>query len=154
MTQDIDIIIKDKVHNYINEHFEQNKKTIVVLNEIIFYSIFIYYYYFGPLYDSNQTFLIVKFTLIILAIRYLFNYITSYNVNKNNYYQLNSKIAIFSIFILFLTNTNNNSLHNLTTLLLILTYALLSSCAQYGYTVDNITTILITYSLFKSNLIN
>lgn len=152
------IIVKDKLHEYINIHYKDNLRFLTILNEIIFYGGFGYYYYFGPIQDSNKTFLIVKYILLIFVLRYLFNYITSYTVDKDNtksssrelYFQINSKIAIFSILVLFLTYNT----HNITTLLMILAYALISSAAQYGYTVDNLLTVLIIYSIFHSKIIN
>lgn len=149
-----EILIVDKLHNYIKSHFLQNDKLLVMLNEIIFYGAFVYYYYFGPIQDSNQTFLILKYIIVVFCLRYFFNYITSYTVHKKevNYFQINSKIAIFAILILFLTN--DTSLNNISSLILIFLYALLSSCAQYGYTVDNFLTLFVIYSLFKSKILN
>lgn len=151
--------IKDRLHDYIKTHFSNNQRLFTILNEVIFYGAFVYYYYFGPLYDSNQTFLILKYILVIFVLRYLFNYITSHNVLNDQsqqvtYFKLNSKIAIVSILILFLTNNIQNIDNNITSLLLIISYAILSSCAQYGYTDDNVITILVVYSLFKSKIIN
>ena len=151
-------IIKDKLHDYVKNNFADNQKLFTILNEIVFYGAFVYYYYFGPLHDSNQTFLILKYILIIFVLRYLFNYITSYTTQNDQnqqvtYFKLNSKIAIVSILILFLTN-NTQNIDNITSLLLIIGYAILSSCAQYGYTDDNIITILVIYCLFKSKIIN
>ena len=151
--------IKDKLHDYIKNNFADNQKLFTILNEILFYGAFVYYYYFGPLHDSNQTFIILKYILIIFVLRYLFNYITSYTTQNDQnqqvtYFKLNSKIAIVSILILFLSNNTQNIDNNITSLLLIIGYAILSSCAQYGYTDDNIITILVIYCLFKSKIVN
>jgi hypothetical protein len=151
------IMVSDKFHTYIRNNFSDNQQSFVILNEIIFYGAFVYYYYFGPIHDSNQTFIIVKYILIILALRYLFSYITSYTLKKDidkevSNFQINSKIAIFSILIIFLTK--EHQIENTTSIILILIYTLISSAAQYGYTIDNIMTVLIIYCLFKSNLIN
>ena len=122
-----------------------------MLNEFIFYGIFIYYYYFGPIQDSQQNFRILKYILFLFALRYLFNYITKYTVINNNkqevsYFQLNSKIGIFTILVLFLSIQHENIYP---TLAIIFGYALLSSAAKYGYTVDNFITVGIIYFIYS-----
>lgn len=151
--KDVDIVIKDKFQDYIKDNYWEHSKKFVILNELIFYSIFVYYYYFGPIDNSLTNFMILKYIVIIFILRYLFSYITTITQKDGKtYFQLNSKIAILAIIILFLTQ--NTQLNNITTFLLILSYALLSSAAKYGYTVDNILTIMIVYFLITSKLIN
>lgn len=125
-----------------------------MLNELIFYCIFVYYYYFGPIQDTQQTFKIVKYIIAIFLLRYLFNYITAYKIIQDkkevSYFQFNSKIAIFTLLVLFLSLGHENLY---TTLAIIFSYALLSSAAKYGYTIDNIITVGITYFIVSLNLI-
>lgn len=146
---DTNVNIKDKLHEI---NFSDNQRLFTILNEVIFYGAFVYYYYFGPVHDTNKTFIILKYILMIFVLRYLFNYITSYTIqiDKNHkkvtYFKLNSKIAIVSILILILNTQGIDN--NITSLLLIISYAIISSCAKYGYTDDNIITVLVVYSLF------
>lgn len=155
------IQIEDKFQKYVNDKFDT--KTLIMLNEIIFYGIFVYYYYFGPIQDTQQNFKIVKYIIAVLILRYLFNYITSYKIITPNsiqdkpdkqkeidYYQFNSRIAIFTILILFLSLGHDNLY---TTLAIVFSYALLSSAADYGYTIDNVITVGITYFIMSLNLI-
>ena len=69
------LIIKDRFQEYIENNF--SSQMLVLLNEILFYGIFVYYYYFGPIQNSEQNFTIVKYIGIIFIIKYLFNYVTS-----------------------------------------------------------------------------
>lgn len=148
------IVVEDRFQEYMQDKFDTN--TLTMLNEVIFYGIFVYYYYFGPVQDSQQNFAILKYVAIVFALRYLFNYITKYTViNKDtkeetSYFQLNGKIAIFTILILGLSKTHANIY---TTLAILLSYALLSSAAKYGYTIDNLLTVGVIYFLHSLNLI-
>jgi hypothetical protein len=147
------IKIEDRFQNYMQDKFDTN--TLTILNEIIFYSIFVYYYYFGPIQDTQQNFKIVKYIIVILLLRYLFNYITSYTIvtednKKIGYFQFNGKIAIFTLLVLFLSLGHENLY---TTLAIIFSYALLSSAAKYGYTVDNVITVGITYFIISLNIL-
>jgi hypothetical protein len=147
------IKIEDKFQNYIQGKFDTN--TLTMLNEIIFYGIFAYYYYFGPIQDTQQNFKIVKYIIAVFALRYIFNYITSYKIITNDkkeisYFQFNGKIAVFTIIVLFLSLGHENLY---TTLAIVFSYALLSSAAKYGYTIDNIITVGITYFIISLNLL-
>lgn len=145
------IKIEDSFQNYIQDKFDTN--TLTMLNEIIFYSIFIYYYYFGPIQNTQQNFKIVKYIIAIFILRYLFNYITSYTIiTENNkeisYFQFNGRIAVFTLILLFLSLGHDNIY---ATLAIIFSYALLSSAAKYGYTMDNIITVGITHYIVSLN---
>lgn len=147
------ILIEDRFHDYMQDKFDTN--TLTMLNEFIFYGIFIYYYYFGPIQDSEQNFKILKYILTVFTLRYLFNYITKYTIvneqkEETSYFQFNGKIAIFTILVLFLSLNQDNVY---TTLAIVFSYALLSSAAKYGYTIDNIITVGITYFIFSLRLI-
>ena len=146
------IKVEDRFQNYIQDKFDTN--TLTMLNELIFYGIFVYYYYFGPIQDTQQTFKIVKYIIAIFVLRYLFNYITAYKIIQDkkevSYFQFNGKIAIFTLLVLFLSLGHENLY---TTLAIIFSYALLSSAAKYGYTIDNIITVGITYFIVSLNLI-
>lgn len=154
------LIVKDRFQEYIESNF--SKQLVILINEILFYGIFVYYYYFGPIQNSEQNFTIVKYIAIIFIIKYAFNYVTNvteYTENKEQkskdtvaektYFQFNSKIAIFSILILFLSMNQNV----IVTLSMLFGYALLSSGAKYGYTVDNILTVFVVYFLYSLHLI-
>jgi hypothetical protein len=149
-------IIKDTFQEYMQNKFDKN--TLILINEILFYGIFVYYYYFGPIQDSQQNFTIVKYIAIIFILKYTLSYITNIkevtidekNIkNEKTYFQFNSKIAIFSILILFLSLNQNI----IVTLSILFSYALLSSSADYGYTTDNLITIIIVYFLYSLKLI-
>lgn len=147
------ILIEDRFQDYIQDKFDTN--TLTMLNEFIFYGIFIYYYYFGPIHDSQQNFRILKYILTVFTLRYLFNYITKYTIineqkEETSYFQFNGKIAIFTILVLFLS-LEPESLY--TTLAIVFSYALLSSAAKYGYTIDNLITVGITYFIYSLKLI-
>lgn len=153
-------IINDKFQDYIESKFDKN--TLVIINEIVFYGIIVYYYYFGPIQDYEQNFRILKYIGLIFVLRYLLSYITEIkevklsdkkrsdgDVASNKYFQFNSKVAIFSILILMLSVNNNIFI----TLSIVCSYALLSSGAKYGYTVDNLITVIITYCLYSLNIL-
>jgi hypothetical protein len=138
------LIVEDRFQNYMQEKF--NKGILSLLNEIIFYGIFVYYYYFGPIQDSDKNFKILTYIIAIFILRYMFNYITNYTIiddskEKINYFQFNSRIAIFTILILFLGLNTDKPI----VLSIVFSYAILSSAAKYGYTVDNLITVGITY---------
>jgi len=153
------IIVKDRFQEYIQDNFDTH--LLIILHEFLFYSIFIYYYYFGPIQDSQQNFQIIKYILILFFIRYAFHYITVYSIINNKqdtdnipeqttYFQFNGKIALFTLFILFLSKGHNNAYF---TLAIIFSYALLTSAVKYGYTVDNLITASITYFIFLLQII-
>ena len=147
------LVVEDRFQEYMQDKFDTN--TLTMLNEVIFYGIFVYYYYFGPIQNSEQNFAIIKFIAIIFALRYMFNYITKYTTineekEETSYFQLNGKIAVFTILILYLSITHENSY---TTLAILFSYALLSSAAKYGYTIDNLLTVGITYFLYQIKLV-
>jgi len=150
--------VNDKFQNYINENFPEIKKYSL-LNELIFYGIFVYYYYFGPIQDSTQSFLIVKYIVLVFGVRYMFNSITNLTDNKreekkNMYSQFNSKLAIFIIIILFLSKTSE-SLNSNTTLAIIFGYTLLTSViSNETTTVDNIFTVVLILYIYSLNLLN
>jgi hypothetical protein len=147
------IIVHDRFQDYIQDKFDTTNLTM--LNEFIFYGIFIYYYYFGPIQDSQQNFRILKYILLVFTLRYLLNYITKYTIideskKEISYSQFNGKIAVFTILVLFLSIKHENIY---TTLAIVFSYALLSSAAKYGYTIDNLLTVGITFFIFSLNLI-
>ena len=146
------IVIRDRFQDYMQDKFETN--SLVMLNELLFYGIFVYYYYFGMIQDSQQNITIFKYIGIIFVIRYLLNYITNMTIvneskEEMSYFQFNSKIAIFTILVLLLAHNE----HFITSLIAIFGYALLSSSAKYGYTVDNLTTVMIVYFIFSLKLL-
>jgi ABC-type uncharacterized transport system permease subunit len=139
------LVIEDRFQNYMQEKF--NKGILSLLNEIVFYGIFVYYYYFGPIQDSDKNFKILTYIIAIFILRYMFHYITKYTIiddskEEINYFQFNSRIAIFTILIVFLALNNDTQY---TVLSIVFSYAILSSAAKYGYTVDNLITVGITY---------
>ena len=139
------LVIEDRFQNYMQENF--NKGILSLLNEIVFYGIFVYYYYFGPIQDSDKNFKILTYIIAIFILRYMFHYITKYTIiddskEEINYFQFNSRIAIFTILIVFLALNNDTQY---TVLSIVFSYAILSSAAKYGYTVDNLITVGITY---------
>lgn len=155
------LYVNDKFQNYVNKNFPEIKKYSL-LNELIFYGIFIYYYYFGPIQDSVQNFLIVKYIILVLVLRYVFNSLTNLtDINKEDkenkkisYFQFNSKLAIFIIIIFFLSKTND-SLNSNTTLAIIFGYTLLTSAINTeSTTVDNIYTVILILYVFSLSLLS
>jgi hypothetical protein len=155
--------VNDKFQNYVNENFTGIKKYSL-LNELMFYGIFVYYYYFGPIQDSVQNFLIVKYIILVFTLRYVFNSITNLSdtrqntknkdEKKNMYSQFNSKLAIFIIMIFFLSKTSG-TLNSNTTLAIIFGYTLLTSAISNETTsVDNIFTVILILYVFSLNLLN
>lgn len=144
--------VNDKFQNYIKYHFPDLEKYSL-LNELIFYGIFIYYYYFGPIENSVQNFSIIKYIILILIIRYVFSSLTCLEKDKKIKYQLNSKLAIFIIIILFLSKYQDT---NITiTMLIISGYTLLTSSINIdSTTVDNILTTITILYIYSLNLIN
>lgn len=144
------LIVEDRFQNYMQDKF--NKNILSLLNEIVFYGIFVYYYYFGPIQDSEKNFRILTYIIAVFVLRYMFHYITKYTIvdskEEVNYYQFNSRIAIFTILILFLSLNNDTPY---TILSIVFSYAILSSAAKYGYTVDNLITVGITYFIVSLN---
>lgn len=145
------MLIKDRFQDYIEDKFDTN--ILNILNEFIFYGIFIYYYYFGPIENSQQNFKILKYIILLLILRYIINYITEYTIIKDgkklSYFQFNGKVAIFTLLILILSLENDNIYP---TIFIIFSYALLSSASKYGYTMDNIFTVCVTYLIFSLKL--
>lgn len=143
--------VKDKFQDYINHNLsKENLNILILLNQIIFYSIFFIYYYFGKI-EYYQS--IAKYIILFFILRYTFSYITNYtknnidSTNKNKdtlYFVLNSKIAIFSIITLFLFQHNSKI-----SIIIIVLYTILNSSVKYGYTSDNFITIIIIYWLFS-----
>ena len=102
--------IKDKLQEYVKEEFPDISKY-AIMNDVVFYGIFAYYYYFGPINDSVKNFTILKYILLIFSLRYFFNYITniasSQKENSKNYFQLNVQLH-FSILLYVLKMKNRN----------------------------------------------
>ena len=145
------LIVEDRFQNYMQDKF--NKNILSLLNEIVFYGIFVYYYYFGPIQDSEKNFRILTYIIAIFVIRYMFHYTTKYTIvnelkEEVSYFQFNSRIAIFTILILFLSLQIETPY---TILLILFSYAILASAAKYGYTVDNLITVGITYFIVSLN---
>lgn len=158
MNNNKEINVNDKFQNYVNENFPEMKKYSL-LNELMFYGIFIYYYYFGPIQDSVQNFLIAKYIILVFGLRYIFNSITNLTdknkeEKKNMYSQFNSKLAIFIIMIFFLSKTTE-TLNSNTTLAIIFGYTLLTSAISNDTTtVDNILTVVLILYVFSLNLLS
>lgn len=150
--------VNDKFQNYVNENFPEIKKYSLI-NELMFYGIFVYYYYFGPIQDSVQNFLIAKYIILVFTLRYILNNITNLtdknkDEKKNMYSQFNSKLAIFIIMIFFLSKTSE-TLNSNTTLAIIFGYTLLTSAISNDTTtVDNIFTVILILYVFSLNLLN
>jgi len=157
MNNNKEVVVIDKFQHYVNENFPEIKKYSL-LNELMFYGIFVYYYYFGPIQDSVQNFLIAKYIILVFVLRYIFNNVTSLTYKnkdeKNMYSQFNSKLAIFIIMIFFLSKTSDK-LNSNTTLAIIFGYTLLtSSISNETTTVDNIFTVILILYVFSLNLLN
>lgn len=147
--------VNDNFQNYMLKNYPEIHKY-GILNDLLFYGIFVYYYFLGPIQDTSQNFLIVKYIIIILITRYLFNMLTNISDSKkvkSTYHQLNSKLAIFVIIILFLSQSNPSHV-NLSTILIITIYTLLiSSIDTDTSTVDNIYTSIFVLCIYSLKLL-
>lgn len=150
------LVVKDILQDYTKLNYPDiyDKRVLV---DIILYSLIAYSYYFGDhlLYTK-----FIKYLLAFLLIRYLFSIITNYTVNdilvkentkdtlvtNKNHFQLNSTIGIF-VLIIFL---GNFELNIITQISIILLYTLFVS-AIYGYTTDNLLTIIVVYNILQIN---
>lgn len=156
------IVIQDNFQSYIQANFPDLHKYHLIADVILF-CLIAYTYYFGTpeLYTK-----IIKYTVIIFIVRYICNSITNYTkldndndnetigketvgketIGKNykNYFQLNGHVAIFALIIL--TNSLLD-LNNYTTIAILIGYTLFVSAVNYGYTVDNLITLVLTYNL-------
>lgn len=148
--------ITDKFQNYIDNNFPNIRKYNFIY-ELMFYGIFIYYYYFGPIQDTVHTFALLKYIILIIVLRYIFNSITTIKIQtKNdkdkNYFQLNSKLAIFILFIIFLSKNRNP--YEFSTIIIIINVILFSSALNLEQnTIDNISTTILVLYLYSLQLI-
>lgn len=141
------LTINDRFQNYINNKFtEKDLKSAEIFNDIIFYGIFVYYYYFG---NPDNYILILKYISIFLLIRFTLGNLTTLNMNNKQYFTLNSKLGIFTIIILFILELNSKL-----AFVLIILYALFNIAIKYTMTTDSIFTVLSIYGLFNTNLIS
>ena len=151
------LVVTDNFQNYIQTNFPSIKDYPFVV-DILLFCLIAYTYYFGnpELYTK-----LIKYTIIILIVRYLFNYITNYtlptnvgdgkgtlptNVKSRNHFQINAHIALFALLIL--TNTLLD-LNTYTIYGLLIGYTLFASAVNYGYTVDNLITLVLVYNLIS-----
>ena len=141
------LTINDRFQNYINNKFtEKDLKSVEIFNDIIFYGIFIYYYYFG---NPDNYILILKYISIFLLIRFTLGNLTTLNMNNKQYFTLNSKLGIFTIIILFILELDSKL-----AFVLIILYALFNIAIKYTMTTDSIFTVLSIYGLFNAKLIS
>lgn len=137
------LVIKDTLQEYTKINYPDIKSKEIFV-DIILYCLIAYSYYFG---NSELYTKFIKYLLAFLFIRYMFNLITNYTYNDSkNHFQLNSYIGIF-VLILFLGNFDLNIY---TQCILIFLYALFTS-AVYGYTTDNLLTVVLVYNLLQIN---
>lgn len=148
--------VTDNFQNYIKANMNIQKYSL--LADLVLFLLVVYTYYVG---DAEIYTRVIKFVILFLAIRYIASLITNYgskhegasidkqsNENKQAiYFQLNSYIAIFTI-IMLAGPINILQLNNYTTWSLIIGYALFVSAIQYGYTIDNLLTILVVYQMY------
>lgn len=142
------LTITDKFQNYINGKFtEKNLKSVEIFNDVIFYGIFVYYYYFG---NPENYIIILKYISVFLVTRFILGNLTTTTTTIDNkqYFTLNSKLAIFTIIIIFILELNSKI-----AFILIVLYALFNIAIKYTTTTDSIFTVLSIYGLFKLNLI-
>lgn len=117
--------------------------------DLILFVLVAYTYYIGngELYTR-----ILKYVIFVLILRYLLNLLTHYidTDTKKTYYQLNSYVAIFALLILL----NQIFQFNIyTETIIILGYTLFLSAVGYGYTVDNLMTLLIIKAIVVNDIL-
>lgn len=142
------LTINDKFQNYINGKFtEKDLKSVEIFNDVIFYGIFVYYYYFG---NPEKYIIILKYISVFLVTRFILGNLTTTTTTVDNkqYFTLNSKLAIFTIIIIFILELNSKI-----AFIFIVLYALFNIAIKYTTTTDSIFTVLSIYGLFKLNLI-
>jgi hypothetical protein len=145
--------INDSFQNYISTNFK-DIKSYNLLADIIIFGLLGYTYYISNIDHINVTTKLFKYIIIFFILRYVLNLITNYTLDAKDtkpktYFQLNSHVAIFAIIIL--TNTLL-SLNVYTTYALIISYTLFISAIKYGYTVDNLVTLLVVYNLLQIHI--
>ncbi len=137
------LIIKDTLQEYTSVNYPDIKSKEIFV-DIILYSLVAYSYYFG---NSELYTKFIKYLFAFLFIRYIFNLITNYTYqDAKNHFQLNSYIGIF-VLILFLGNFDLNIY---TQCVLVFLYTLFTSVI-YGYTTDNLLTVVLVYNLLQIN---
>ena len=150
------LTVKDTLQEYTKVNYPQLNNKGVFL-DILLYSLIAYSYYFGNLELYTKFF---KYLFAFLFLRYIFSIMTNYNytiksdtksdtINKDSkvYYQLNSTIGIF-VLVIFLGNFDLNFI---TQIILVLSYALISSLIN-GNTTDNLLTVLVVYNLLQISI--
>ena len=127
-----------KITDVIRDHLSFERYHLWA--DLILFVLIAYTYYVGngELYTN-----ILKYVIFVFILRYLLNLLTHYTntETKKTYYQLNSYVAIFSLLILLNPLFQFNIY---TETIVILGYTLFLSAVRYGYTVDNLMTLLIT----------
>lgn len=117
--------------------------------DLILFVLIAYTYYVGngELYTR-----ILKYVIFVLILRYILNHLTHYvdTTTGKTYYQLNSYVAIFALLILL----NDIFQFNIyTETIIIVGYTLFLSAVGYGYTVDNLMTLLIVKTIVTNQLL-
>ena len=137
------LVVKDILHTIQFERYS-------LWADLILFTLAAYTYYIGngEIYTS-----ILKSILAIFLLRYILNLITNYtdNTTKKTHYQINGHIALFACLILL---NPLLQLNEMTALAIVIGYTLFVSLMQYGYTVDNLVTLLIVYSIIKCGVMS
>jgi len=141
--EDVTLKVKDLIH----EHISIEKYHLWA--DLILFVLVAYTYYVGngELYTT-----LLKYVIFALILRYLLNNLTHYTNTdtKKTYYQFNSYVAIFALLILLNPLFQFNIY---TETIVILGYTLFLSAVRYGYTVDNLITLLITKMIVANQIL-
>lgn len=143
----MNIRVDDTFQTKVNENCSTVNQYSLI-SDVILYGLIAFTYYYG---DNVLHTRLVKYILFVLFLRYLLDFVTSYKDEdgKKNF-QLNSRIAIFSLILMLSVNLELN-VYTLWTLLV--SYTLFVSSIGYGLTVNNFMTLFLVYTLVQYKLV-
>jgi hypothetical protein len=128
---------KLSVKDIFHENFTFSKHHLWA--DLILFCLAAYTYYVGntEIYTN-----LLKYIIFVFLLRYILNIITHYTneETKKTYYQLNSHVALFALLVLLNPVLQFNTYIET---FVIISYTLFLSLVKYGYTIDNLMTLLI-----------
>lgn len=112
-------------------------------------------YWFYTTSSSSSMISFVKYTVIVMLIRYILSEMTQIvSVNdKKKQFQLNAHVMIFMIIVLIMNRNGVLSNQTLVTSILVIAYSLLVVTTRDTYTSDVVMTVLFVYSFFNNPFI-
>ena len=135
------------ITDYIQKNFGNSQLSL--LRDIIL-GISIYLFYCNV--ESQIFFKFLKYSVILLSIRYIISLLTSFidPITNKRHFQISGHLVLFLLMIIIYIESNNISLYTASGL--VLSFALLVIISKGHYTSDIISTILLTYYVFNLNV--